>query len=147
MIDSTLPTALRSFRWFGLFIVLGLCAAFSSALARAQESKQDADFYERKIRPLLAQRCYECHSRSSKRPEGGLTLDTRAGVIKGGESGPIINSDNAGESLLLQVVGYAGDIQMPPTGKLSAAELELLPLEHYGDTQIVTPNEFLARLA
>jgi hypothetical protein len=112
---------LRRLAWV---IAAGLCAAVGSV--HADDASQDVDFYERKVRPLLARRCYECHSRGSKRPEGGLTLDTRAGVLAGGESGPLINSDQPDESLLLQVIRYDGDLQMPPAGKLSGAERELI---------------------
>jgi hypothetical protein len=93
--------------------------------ARADEPA-DLEFYERKIRPLLANRCYECHSKDSKRPEGGLLLDTSAGVRAGGENGAIINADKPDTSLLLEMVRYDGDIQMPPAGKLPAAEIALL---------------------
>src|SRR5437868_9707767 len=101
---------------FVLRILLWM-AAVSLALpvvVGAEERSGDLEFFERKIRPLLVARCYECHSRNSKRLEGGLALDTRAGVVKGGETGPLVNSQKPEESLLLQVVGYDADIQMPP---------------------------------
>jgi hypothetical protein len=84
------------------------------------------EFYERKIRPLLVERCYECHSATAKRIEAGLALDTRAGMLKGGENGPVVNTTQPHESPLLQAVGYDGDVQMPPTGKLRQAEIALL---------------------
>jgi hypothetical protein len=95
-------------------------------LPGGEPSQDDLDFYERKIRPLMARRCYECHSRQAKRIEAELSLDQRAGVRQGGESGPIVNSAVPDESLLLKVVGFDGEIQMPPTGKLPAAEIALL---------------------
>src|SRR5687768_11925186 len=96
---------------------LVLCLAALSIAGRARgEELSGTEFYERKIRPLLAKRCYECHSRSAKRPEGGLLLDTSAGVRAGGENGAILNAEKPDASLLLEVVRYNGDIQMPPTG-------------------------------
>ena len=48
------------------------------------------EFFERKIRPLLANTCYQCHSRQSKKTKGGLLLDSQEGLLKGGDSGPIL---------------------------------------------------------
>jgi hypothetical protein len=103
---------------------LGLPSA--GVAAEKLATPADIEFYERKIRPLLAERCYECHSATAKRVEAGLALDTQAGVRKGGENGPLINSTKHDASLLLDVVAFEGDIQMPPTGKLRAEEIALL---------------------
>ena len=75
------------------------------------------EFYERKIRPLLTEHCYECHSRSGKH-EANLFLDTRAGILAGGDNGPIVNLAVPEKSLLVEVVRYDADTQMPPDGKL-----------------------------
>lgn len=83
------------------------------------------EFYERKIRPLLTERCYKCHSTTAKH-EAGLTLDTRAGIATGGDNGAIVDGAAPEKSLLLEVVRYDGDTQMPPEGKLPAAEIALL---------------------
>jgi hypothetical protein len=108
-----------------ILVSLAALAFVGGSSARAGEPA-DLEFYERKIRPLLANRCYECHSKDSKRPEGGLLLDTSAGVRAGGENGAILNADKPDASLLLEMVRYDGDIQMPPDGKLPAAEIALL---------------------
>lgn len=119
--------------WLGAVACLASCLLTIAApwvvtpsVQGAESPQPGVEFYERKIRPLLSQRCYECHSKSAKRLEAELALDTRAGILKGGENGPIINPDQPEQSLLLQVVGYDGDIQMPPAGKMSADELALL---------------------
>ena len=83
-------------------------------------------FFETKIRPILAQRCYECHSASAKKSQGGLQVDTKASFLAGGDSGPAIVPGKPQESLLIAAIGYDGDIQMPPDGKLPAAEIALL---------------------
>jgi hypothetical protein len=79
----------------------------------------DTEFFEKKIRPVLAEKCYACHNSKSKSPMGGLALDTRAGVIKGGASGPIIVAGKPEASRLLKAVRYTdAQLKMPPTGKL-----------------------------
>jgi hypothetical protein len=80
-------------------------------------------FFEAKIRPVLTQHCYSCHSAEALK--GGklkaeLMLDSRAGMERGGESGPAVVAGNSEESLLLAALKYDG-FEMPPTGKLSAA--------------------------
>src|SRR3954451_18781989 len=79
----------------------------------------DASFFETKIRPVLATKCYGCHSSSQKAPMGGLVLDTKAGLRKGGPGGPVIIPGKSSESRLLQALSYTDPrLQMPPAGKL-----------------------------
>ena len=67
-----------------------LFAAFAVALPlRAEESKptpEQFDFFEKKIRPVLADKCYKCHSEKTEKVKGGLVLDTREGIRRGGDS-------------------------------------------------------------
>src|SRR3984885_8919813 len=80
----------------------------------------DGAFFESKIRPVLATKCYACHSSSSKAPMGGLVLDSKAGLAKGGATGRVIVPGNPAGSRLLQALRYTDPhLQMPPTGKLS----------------------------
>src|SRR5262245_31282385 len=82
------------------------------------------EFFERKIRPVLATHCLSCHSAEAERNKklkAGLRLDRRDGVRKGGESGPSIVPNKPAESLLVKVLHYDGDVRMPPKGKLPAA--------------------------
>src|SRR5690348_5153743 len=79
----------------------------------------DAAFFEAKIRPVLATRCYGCHASTLKAPMGGLVLDTKAGMLKGGASGPVIVPAKPAESRLLKAIRYSDPkLQMPPAGKL-----------------------------
>jgi hypothetical protein len=121
--------ALHRRRWWNVIAILAATISACGA-AYAREGKPtaaaDVEFYERKIRPLLAAKCYECHAQSAKRPEAGLLLDTSAGVRRGGENGPLVDPQKPAGGLLLDVVRYNADIQMPPEGKLSAAEIALL---------------------
>ncbi len=86
--------------------------------ADSEESKSAGlAFFEAKIRPVLVKHCYECHSTDSKKIEGSLLLDSRAGLLKGGETGPAVVLTNLKESLLLNSIEYE-DFEMPPKGKL-----------------------------
>ena len=85
------------------------------------------DFFENKVRPLLVENCYKCHSSGRKKPKADLYLDTREGVLKGGESGPALVAGDPARSLLVQAVRYENpDLQMPPKKKLSPGEISVL---------------------
>lgn len=79
--------------------------------------KQHLDFFESRIRPVLVKRCYECHSADADELQGGLFLDSRAGITQGGESGPLLDMDTPEASLLLQALRHE-DLEMPPDRKL-----------------------------
>jgi len=92
--------------------------------AAAEFAAADLEFFEKKIRPLLAEHCYKCHSAKSKKLKGGLRLDHRAGVFKGGDSGAAIVSGKPEQSLLIEAIGFDNvDLEMPPSGKLSATQI------------------------
>jgi len=74
--------------------------------------------FEKKIRPVLSEHCYECHSSEAKKIGGKLQLDSRAGILKGGESGPVLDRNNPEESLLVQALRWVDDLEMPPEGPL-----------------------------
>ncbi|HEY1603363.1 MAG TPA: PSD1 and planctomycete cytochrome C domain-containing protein [Pirellulales bacterium] len=80
-----------------------------------------SEYFEAKIRPVLVEHCYECHSAQAKKLGGNLLLDSRDAVRKGGESGEVIVPGKPDESLLVAAVRYSADsVHMPPNGKLSA---------------------------
>ena len=83
---------------------------------------KDIEFFETKIRPVLVQHCYECHSAAAKDIQGGLRLDSRPGVRKGGDTGAAVVPGKPGESLLLAALRHES-IKMPPRGPLPAAVL------------------------
>ena len=86
----------------------------------APVSAADRAFFETKIRPVLVQHCYACHSADSKKLGGRLFLDTRDGVLAGGESGPALIAGRPDESLLIQSLRYQ-DLEMPPKARLPEA--------------------------
>ena len=92
-------------------LVLASCVA-------SQAQSPDIEFFERKIRPILAEKCYACHNSKAKAPMGGLALDTRAGVLK------VIVAGKPEDSKLLKAVRYTdAQLKMPPTGKLPDAAI------------------------
>src|SRR5712691_10179722 len=74
----------------------------------------NVQFFREKIEPVLKAQCYECHSRQAEEVKGGLRLDFKAGVLRGGDSGPAIVSGKSGESLLIQAIRHEGGMAMPP---------------------------------
>ncbi|TAJ18632.1 MAG: DUF1553 domain-containing protein [Planctomycetota bacterium] len=99
---------------------------FTLALAVASDGPRDEHF-EQRIRPLLAERCYECHSGATKRPKGALRVDSLEALLRGGSGGAALVPGKPDESLLVHALRYAdAELQMPPTGKLPDAEIELL---------------------
>ena len=99
-----------------------LFAVTATAFADAPDAAGLA-FFEKNIRPVLAAKCYKCHSAESEKVKGGLLLDTREGIRQGGDSGHAVMPGNLAESLLIKAIRYADkDTQMPPEksgGKLS----------------------------
>lgn len=82
---------------------------------------QDVEFFETRIRPVLAKNCFACHAQTEM---GGLRLDSRDRVVRGGRSGPAIVEGKAQESLLIQAVQHANQkLKMPPAGKLRDSEI------------------------
>lgn len=81
------------------------------------------EFFENKVRPVLAENCYHCHSEKSEKLKGNLLLDSREGMLKGGETGPAVVPGDIDKSLLIKAVRYTDkDLQMPPKDKKLASE-------------------------
>ena len=106
------------------------CAALSLPVvagAAVELKPSEVEFFEKKVRPILVERCYECHSTSAKKLKGGLHLDTREGWAKGGDSGPAIVPGEVEKSLFIKVSRWTDpDLQMPPKNKLPATEIAVL---------------------
>ncbi len=81
------------------------------------------EFFEKKIRPLLVEQCYKCHSTAAGKSKGELLLDSRDNLLKGGENGPSIVPGDPEKSRLIEAVRYSNpDLQMPPKGQRLSAE-------------------------
>ncbi|MDE2927681.1 MAG: PSD1 and planctomycete cytochrome C domain-containing protein [Acidobacteriota bacterium] len=107
---------------------LSLGSAFFVCLTAAPAAPTDPaslEFFEKEIRPLLANHCYECHSAETATPFAGLRLDRREDLIKGGVSGPAVVAGKPEESSLIQRI-QGRPALMPPTGALSDAQIQSL---------------------
>ena len=96
------------------------------ALAVAQASPptpQSAEYFEANVRPILAANCYECHTDQRM---GGLRLDSRNGLLKGGRSGPAIVPGDPEKSLMIQALRQTGVLKMPKGGRLKPEEIDAL---------------------
>src|SRR5204863_8500034 len=83
------------------------------------------EFFEKKVRPLLAENCYQCHGPDKQK--GGLRLDSRTALLAGGDSGPALIPGELDKSRLVEAVRYGNDdLRMPPKGKLADDQIEVL---------------------
>ncbi|NNM28433.1 MAG: DUF1549 domain-containing protein, partial [Akkermansiaceae bacterium] len=103
--------------------VAHLAAALCLAPACGAATPGEVEFFESRIRPVLAQDCYECH-RTGGKTKGGLALDHRAGLLKGGERGPAIVPGDPARSVLMAAIRHTGEeLQMPRKGAQLEAEI------------------------
>jgi hypothetical protein len=98
--------------------------AASTATTMAALSPEQTEFFERQVRPLLAEQCFSCHGKGQKK--GGLSLDTREGLQAGGDSGAVVQAGKPTDSLLFLAVTYESATQMPPSGKLADGQIAIL---------------------
>ncbi len=101
--------------WFGVLA--------TSLQATAPVTPEQQTFFESKVRPLLIEHCYECHS--ADKQKGGLRVDGRAAMLDGGESGPAVVPGVPEQSLLLQAIRYE-NLEMPPKGQLPDEKVAIL---------------------
>ena len=104
-------------------IVLFLTSIYADAQTPDVNRDTSLRFFENRIRPQLAENCYECHG--SERQESGLRLDTYAGILEGGDTGKAVVPGEPDESLLLVALSYENEeLEMPPDGRLSDRVIE-----------------------
>ena len=97
------------------------------AIASAQ-TLEEIDFFEKRVRPVLAENCFACHSEQAPQPMSGLRVDTRDALLQGGDRGPAVVPGQPSESRLIQAVRHQG-LVMPPNGKL--ADHQIADLEQW----------------
>src|SRR5437870_12425432 len=106
----------------------GLLTAALPAHAADPPAKQfsagDLAFFETEVLPVLTANCFKCHGEGKVR--GGLRLTSRESVFKGGDRGPAVSRDKPNESNLVKAINYKDDLEMPPTGKLAAKDIDIL---------------------
>jgi hypothetical protein len=101
-----------------------LAAALALPAALSAQTPEQLEFFESKVRPVLIENCYKCHSATGEKIKGGLTLDTKEGLLKGGSSGPAIVAGNAERSLLIKAIRYTDpNLQMPPKDRLAEGQV------------------------
>ncbi len=100
-------------------LILLAIAWFANRDASARQNTDE--LFEKKIRPILAQKCQVCHN--AKAGMAGLDLSTAEGFAKGGDSGPLVDREKLENSRILKVISYDEKLKMPPTGKLKDEEI------------------------
>ena len=122
MANNQLPTNhRRATRPTGTATLAGLALLLLAAAATAQTpTTEQVEFFEKNIRPVLANNCYLCHGEDIEKLKGGLNLTFRDGILKGGDNGPILVPGDPGKSMMVEAIEYNDeDFQMPPKkGKL-----------------------------
>ncbi|MCA9009207.1 MAG: DUF1553 domain-containing protein [Planctomycetaceae bacterium] len=108
-----------------LFLIATLTAATLAVADEDDFSAEDLEFFEAKVRPLLVTHCYDCHSTDAKTLRAGLYVDSRDGMLKGGDTGPAAIVGKPHESLLIEAVKYKS-YEMPPDKKLPDDEVDIL---------------------
>ncbi len=107
---------------FGVVYLIGSASAGEGRPGSEVRASLE-QYFEQKVRPLLAENCYSCHG--GKKQKGGLRLDSLEAILKGGEAGPVVVPGKPGESLLVEAIHYQG-LEMPPTGKLALEKIAVL---------------------
>ena len=108
-----------------------LCGvSFAASDVPAPPTAGQLEFFENKVRPLLADKCYRCHSAKAEEKgklKAGLHLDSLSGLLKGGDSGSALTPGDPAKSFLVEAVNYRNeDMEMPPKGKLNDAQIKIL---------------------
>ena len=96
-------------------------ALIALAAAAAADSKEDREFFERRIGPILRDSCLKCHG--GERTRNSLDVSTRQDLLRGGDAGPAIIPGDPDRSLLIKAVRYQDNLHMPPKGKLAADKI------------------------
>ncbi len=104
---------------------ISVASGAEPAQNQGQVTKESAVFFEKYIRPVLAQHCYQCHSAQARKLRGKLLLDSQAGIARGGENGPVLVPGDVEKSRLIQALRWTDpDFVMPPKEKLTPQQIE-----------------------
>jgi mono/diheme cytochrome c family protein len=96
---------------------------FASTASASSPEAAGIEFFEKHVRPVFVEHCHQCHSANAEKVKGGLLLDTKEGLVKGGDSGPALVSGDPDKSLIIKAIRYTDEnLQMPPKGKKLTAE-------------------------
>ncbi|MDB5391687.1 MAG: Protein of unknown function (DUF1553)/Protein of unknown function (DUF1549)/Planctomycete [Planctomycetaceae bacterium] len=127
MVSNMLPrkSSARQFRWihpgFTLAVIFWASSFAIQAAMSAETTPELTEFFESKVRPVLINRCFECHGNGQSK--GGLSLENRDSFLKGGETGVVVEPGKPDESSLIEAIRHDGAIKMPPKHKLPEREI------------------------
>ncbi len=119
------PARLTRLSQAACIVVLLTLSSGTNEVLSAEAALPDGkgtEFFESKIRPVLVSKCFSCHSQDAKKLKGKLLLDSKAGVLAGGESGPAIVPGQPERSLLIQAIRHES-LEMPPNDRLNETSL------------------------
>ncbi len=147
MTETTLATRTVSTLAAGLLWLAGSIALAVDERDVRPVTPRESEFFEARIRPVLAEHCVGCHG--PRKPKSGLRLDSRASLLKGGDAGAVVTPGDPDDSPLVEAIRYDGPIQMPPKGKLppqAIADLETwirmgLPWPDTSSIPVVGPSD------
>src|SRR5262249_26300870 len=119
---------------FGSLFAVSLPILLFTSVVTSQEAKkatpptpEQVQFFESKVRPLLAENCFRCHG--PKKQKGDLRLDSLAGMLQGGDQGPVLVPWHPEKSLVIKAIRYTdAELKMPPSQKLSKVQIDDLAL-------------------
>ena len=103
------------------------CLLIATALVApgvSARASEDAEAFEKEIRPLLVENCRKCHG--ADKQKGGLRVDSRKSLVEGGETGPAIEPGHPDRSLLIRAVRHRGELKMPPDRRLRDDQIAAL---------------------
>ena len=124
--------AIRGATAVAVALFIPLVAAASDLEKVIEPTREQLEFFEQKIRPILVERCYECHSEESGKQKGGLLLDSREGWMKGGDHGTAVVPSDPEKSLLIKTIrSKEDDVKMPPKEKTRLSAQQVADLEHW----------------
>ncbi len=139
-IPNELPMRAQPFK-AALTVALVTALLWLPRSARAAGPAEDGEFFEKKVRPILTEHCYECHSATSIKLQGGLRVDSRPALLKGGDTGPAIMPGKPESSLLIAVLSHRHkDIAMPHK-RAKLPDAVLADFEHWIHAGAVWPGE------
>ena len=129
-------------RVWRLAIISGTICA-SAAVLQAQDEAAQPEFYTTQVQPILANNCYRCHAGTAHR--GGLNLETRAAMLKGGHDGTVLVPGDPAKSLLVRLIRHEGPaddpMPMPPPPKSKLSDADIAVVEHWVRAGAIMPAE------
>lgn len=106
-----------------LLALAAVLLPWTAQAATKELTPAELDFFEKKVRPILVDQCYKCHS-STEKIKGGLSVESLDDILKGGDTGPAIVTGDPDKSRLIEAIRYKNqDLQMPPKSPLSSEQI------------------------